>query len=441
MPKIITLGLNDRNLDSQNRGNPLEESVADADSSAFAEKGRAYHGINYRWLLPVALLAILAGCSKGSNPPPTTPTPPDNGGGNPPPTQNNYSARGRFLDGGTDAPYSGSPVMFGGVQGMVESGNWEVKNISSGQGVLVVFPESNNNLERRAKRNARAGANDYGEIYGFPNDMTLLTRFNETGRRSLRSVEGEGPSIANGTIKWAEVDENGNPLPPPTINVDDQTVLPLLSVRGTERQTRYTEVLNRTLREYIPLANSYFQGAQVIRHPTSTTLPADGTSRALIIRANPVQTSSGVGGQLEVYVNKQNNVYSCTFIIYPNVSGTVIVQDSIQCASGLMSDITTNQEAVRSFYNDSKNSPEPEDGMPLADIILGKLQRKMRAGTRSPWDDSHLPALDPVSDENVATSISQANPYTKIPKDYLYRERPKMNFNLATNFFAGLGRR
>ena len=417
----------------------LEQNIVDRSSQEFLQKARGNNSLLYRLVLPLPILASLLAC--GGNSSPTSPTPPDNGGGNLPPTQNNYSAAGKFLDPTSNAGYNGT-LMFGNMPGTVSGGDWAVQNINPGQNILVVFPENGGNLERRTRVNSTTGQNSYGEMYGFPNDRTLLQRFNESGRRSGRTVQGEGPSVIDGTIKWAEFDENGNPLPPPTIHVDDQTILPSLRFL-TERGTKFTEILDRTLREYIPQAYTYFQGVQVVRHPTSASLPADGTNRAYVIRAESVQPPGvNAGGTLRVYVNRQNNINSCTFIIYPNVGGHAIVQDGIQCASGLMSNITTNQEAVRSFYNHDKNSPEPEDGLPLADIILGNLQRRMRAGTRSPWDDSHLSAVNPASVASVAASLykpgevnydspKEASPEAarafafseRMPKDHLYRER------------------
>ncbi len=371
-------------------------------------------------ILGTTICALVTAMCSGS---PTSPTPPVGGGGGGGGGQTGYTASGRFLDPRDNAGYNGT-VMFGGVPGQTQGGAWTAQNINSGRDIIVAFPANGEHLEGKTKVNASAGPNTYDDFYGFPNDPVLLAIFDSTGRRSDSTFSGEGPSYRGGTIKWAEYDENGNLLPPPRIHVDDQTVLPILSRFSTHRGTRYTDILNRTLSEYIPQAYSYFRDAVVIRHPTSATLPADGAQRTFIIKADPVQPPPGFGGANLVYVNRKNNVYSCTFVIFPNISGDIIVQDSINCASGLVHDNVAYQESIRSFYNENRNRPEPEDGLPLVDRVLGEIQRKMRAGTRSPWDDSHLDAIDPRSVANTISKLIGAEKYNLARSLHLNLEKP-----------------
>ena len=375
----------------------LEQNIVDRSSQEFLQKARGNNSLLYRLVLPLPILASLLAC--GGNSSPTSPTPPDNGGGNLPPTQNNYSAAGKFLDPTSNAGYNGT-LMFGNTPGTVSGGDWAVQNINPGQGALVVFPENGGNLERRTRVNSTAGQNSYEEMYGFPNDRNLLERFNQIGRRNS-GLHGEGAGITDGTIKWAEFDENGSPLPPPTIHVDDQTLMPILTKYSTGDGVPYTKVLENTLSIYIGQAYEYLQGAQVIRHPTSATLPADGTPRAIIMKVIPKPIGITAGGLLRVYADRKNNLTSCTIDFIDGFSHSVIVAEACQCASGLTHSYTS--QTPDSVYN----APVWADKPTAIDIALGKLQRKMRAGTRSPWDDSHLSAINPASVASVAASLDK----------------------------------
>jgi len=323
--------------------------------------------------------------------------------------------------------------------------------------------------------NVSPGRNHYGAIDsieatidGVPFD---LDKFNYLTRRNIGGHRGEGPGIPDGTVRWQieQLGPEGSPIlgpdgkpikiPPPTIHVDDQTVVPILT------QYNLHDTLDITLREYIAqTTDNYFRNAIVVRHPRSSTLPKDGTERALIIRYEHTDRED-VGGFLNIYINRQNYIYSCTFVLTQNIGKRGIVQDVCQCASGLWNNYHDQIGGpLDSIYNHfmAPDVPTPKDK------VFGKVQFRIPVGTRSPYDTSHLGAIDPktvtpmlilteekgtgtddtpvVSPNNNPAEIIDGpteKSYGRTPRNQHYKDIPEIikQFNPSTSFFANPARR